>query len=123
MTFLHSSMASSCVVQLQKTGHVSSNSATEFSAKAKASELQRAIRKRYEMAVLDLIHGGAYRNAAGNGAIATFVANIRDNMARRAVYRQTLRELNELSNRDLADLGLNRGAIRSVAYEAAWGAK
>lgn len=75
------------------------------------------------MAVLDLIHGGAYRGAAGNGAIATFVANIRDNMARRAVYRQTLRELNELSNRDLADLGLNRGAVRSVAYEAAWGSK
>ncbi|WP_017998557.1 DUF1127 domain-containing protein [Paracoccus sp. N5] len=75
------------------------------------------------MAVLDLIHSGSHRNAAGHGAIATFVANVRDNMARRSVYRQTLRELNQLSNRDLADLGLNRGAIRGVAYEAAWGAK
>ncbi|GEK68133.1 MULTISPECIES: DUF1127 domain-containing protein [Paracoccus] len=76
------------------------------------------------MAVLDLIHGGMHRNdIAGNGAIAKFVANVRENMARRAVYRQTLRELGELSNRDLADLGLNRGNIRSVAYEAAWGKK
>jgi uncharacterized protein YjiS (DUF1127 family) len=75
------------------------------------------------MAVLDLIHSGSHRTAAGNGVIATLMGNVRDSMARRAVYRQTLRELNDLSNRDLADLGLNRGVIRSVAYEAAWGAK
>ena len=75
------------------------------------------------MAVLDLIHSGSHRNTADNGAIASFVANVRDTIARRSVYRQTLRELNELSNRDLAELGLNRGAIRGVAYEAAWGAK
>ncbi|RDW12956.1 DUF1127 domain-containing protein [Paracoccus thiocyanatus] len=73
------------------------------------------------MAVLDLIHGGAHRG--NNGAIAKFVSDLRDHLARRAVYRQTMRELGELSNRELADLGLNRGAIRSVAYEAAWGAK
>ncbi|QFQ86354.1 DUF1127 domain-containing protein [Paracoccus kondratievae] len=76
------------------------------------------------MAVLDLIHGGMHRNAArGNGAIAKFVAGLRENMARRAVYRQTLRELGELSDRELADLGLNRSNLRGVAYEAAWGAK
>ncbi|QRZ13475.1 DUF1127 domain-containing protein [Paracoccus methylovorus] len=76
------------------------------------------------MAVLDLIHGGTHRNGiAGNGAIAKFVANARDYMARRAVYRQTLRELADLSTRELDDLGLNRSNIRSVAYEAAWGTK
>ena len=32
-------------------------------------------------------------------------------------YRQTLSELASLSNRDLADLGLCRTQIRSVAYE------
>lgn len=30
-------------------------------------------------------------------------------------YRQTVKELSALSNRELADLGLSRGDIRSVA--------
>jgi uncharacterized protein YjiS (DUF1127 family) len=37
------------------------------------------------------------------------------------VYRQTLRELQDLSPRELADLGLNRSTLRSVALEAAYG--
>ncbi|WP_347268281.1 DUF1127 domain-containing protein [Paracoccus sp. (in: a-proteobacteria)] len=74
------------------------------------------------MAVLDLIHTGSHRNQ-GNGAIAKFVADLRDHMARRAVYRQTVHELDALSDRELADLGLSRAAIRSTAAEAAWGAK
>ncbi|MGB0440129.1 MAG: DUF1127 domain-containing protein [Primorskyibacter sp.] len=39
--------------------------------------------------------------------------------ARRATYAQTLRELRALSDRDLADLGLNRSMLRGVALEAA----
>ena len=74
------------------------------------------------MAVLVLNQGTA-RNEAGNGRIAKFVADARDYMARRSVYRQTLRELNDLTDRDLADLGMCRSNIRSVAYDAAWGAK
>ena len=38
-----------------------------------------------------------------------------------AAYRTTLNELSSLSGRELADLGLNRSTIRSVAYEAAYG--
>ncbi len=38
-------------------------------------------------------------------------------------YRQTVRELNALTNRDLADLGINRAMIGRLAHEAAWGAK
>ena len=74
------------------------------------------------MAVLVLNQGNVSKEA-GNGRIAKFVADLRDNMARRSVYRQTMRELNELSDRDLSDLGMCRANIRSVAYEAAWGAK
>lgn len=37
------------------------------------------------------------------------------------VYRQTLNELQALSDRELADLGLSRSALRSVALEAAYG--
>jgi len=36
-------------------------------------------------------------------------------------YRRTLAELSALSNRDLADLGLSRSAIRNVALEAGYG--
>jgi uncharacterized protein YjiS (DUF1127 family) len=74
------------------------------------------------MAVL-VLNQGTVRNQAGQGRIAKFLADARDYMARRSVYRQTLRELNELTERDLADLGMSRSNIRSVAYDAAWGVK
>lgn len=74
------------------------------------------------MAVL-VLNQSTVRNQAPAGRIAKFMADARDYMARRSVYRQTLRELNELTDRDLSDLGMSRANIRSVAYDAAWGAK
>jgi uncharacterized protein YjiS (DUF1127 family) len=41
--------------------------------------------------------------------------------AQQRVYRETVRELSRLSNRDLADLGLNRSMIGDIAREAAFG--
>ncbi|MDT1063477.1 DUF1127 domain-containing protein [Paracoccus sp. CPCC 101403] len=72
------------------------------------------------MAVLDLNQGAAQR---GEGRFGNLFADLRDYLARRALFRQTVRELNDLSGRELADLGINRSMIRSVAYEAAWGSK
>ncbi len=46
-------------------------------------------------------------------------ASFQDYRARRKLFRQTYRELNELSNRELADLGINRSMIRRLAFEAA----
>ena len=40
---------------------------------------------------------------------------------RRRVYMQTVTELDALSDRDLADLGLHRSLIRAVAKDAAYG--
>lgn len=40
---------------------------------------------------------------------------------KRATYRRTMRELSDLSNRELADLGLHRSGIRRVALESAYG--
>lgn len=37
------------------------------------------------------------------------------------LYRRTLDELRELSNRELADLGLNRSMLRRAAFEAVYG--
>ena len=45
---------------------------------------------------------------------------LREQMATRAIYRATVAELNTLSARDLADLGIHRSSIRSIAYEAAY---
>ena len=38
-------------------------------------------------------------------------------------YRRTLDELSMLTRRELADLGLNRSMLQSVAREAAYGTK
>ena len=46
---------------------------------------------------------------------------LRDHIARRRVFRKTLSELNALSTRELADLGINPGMVRSIAFEAAYG--
>ncbi len=46
--------------------------------------------------------------------LATAIANYR-------LYRRTLAELGQLSNRELRDLGLSRFVIREVAYDAIYG--
>jgi uncharacterized protein YjiS (DUF1127 family) len=63
-------------------------------------------------------------------ATATFgqrLAELRDAAAQSysnwRVYRRTLNELNELSNRELADLGMNASMIKRIALEAAYGDK
>ena len=41
--------------------------------------------------------------------------------SKRAIYGRTLRELESLSSRDLADLGIARAMIPQLAREAAYG--
>lgn len=48
-----------------------------------------------------------------------FLDRIREARKAREVYLQTYNELSVLSDRDLADLGISRASIRSVAREAA----
>lgn len=55
------------------------------------------------------------------GGFTALKAKFSEALARRKVYRQTLTELRSLSNRELADLGLNHSMITRVAYEAAYG--
>ncbi|WP_424941821.1 DUF1127 domain-containing protein [Aliiroseovarius crassostreae] len=51
--------------------------------------------------------------------IARF-ADLKDAMAKRAIYRETVKELNALSTRELDDLGIARGEIQHIAYKAAY---
>ena len=55
--------------------------------------------------------------------ISEFRANLAAASAQRKMYTQTVNELNALSNRDLADLGLSRSMINGIAYETAYGVK
>ncbi len=52
---------------------------------------------------------------------AGIVKSIRLAAQRRAIYEQTVRELNGLTNRELADLGIARLNIQDVARVAAYG--
>ncbi|WP_372605039.1 DUF1127 domain-containing protein [Actibacterium sp.] len=59
-----------------------------------------------------------------HSAFGDFVRRVvdvaRDELKRRRIYTQTMRELSSLSDRELADLGLTRSMIRSLAIEAAY---
>jgi uncharacterized protein YjiS (DUF1127 family) len=51
--------------------------------------------------------------------LAAFRAWLGESRRTRAIYRQTIDELSALSDRELADLGLHRSQIRTVAQQAA----
>ena len=48
--------------------------------------------------------------------VKSAAADFKAYRAKRAVYNETVRELSSLSNRELADLGVNRSNINSIAY-------
>ena len=43
------------------------------------------------------------------------MSSLSNYMQRRAVYKRTVNELSSLTDRELADLGIHRGMIRSIA--------
>jgi len=52
--------------------------------------------------------------------VRAVIADVVDRAARRKLYRTTIEELNNLSGRELADLGIHRSEIKRIAYEAAY---
>lgn len=63
------------------------------------------------------------KQTATHSSVLTWIggvwADYREAVRRRAIYRQTFSELNALSNRELADLGLHRSMLRRIAWTAA----
>ncbi len=53
--------------------------------------------------------------------VAGLVNSVKVSLQRRRIYAQTVRELNALSTRELADLGIHRAMITRMAQEAAYG--
>ncbi len=54
--------------------------------------------------------------------IQSALADLREHRTRRALYRRTVNELEVLSDRDLADLGISRFSISDLARKHAFGA-
>lgn len=50
-----------------------------------------------------------------------FRAAAAEKAAKRKVYRDTVQELSNLTNRELADLGIGRSSIKGLATVAAYG--
>jgi len=53
--------------------------------------------------------------------ITGLVAGVQERAANYRVYTRTLKELGDLSDRELNDLGVSRTTIKAVAYEAVYG--
>lgn len=71
------------------------------------------------MSALDTL--STHDDAGVSRRIAHWAAGFPAGWRRRAEYRRTVRELQGLTNRELADIGLTRGEIRQVASTAVGG--
>lgn len=49
------------------------------------------------------------------------IAGWKETYATRQIYRQTVKELNGLTDRELSDLGIGRSSIRFIARMAVYG--
>ena len=50
--------------------------------------------------------------------MARAIVHVRKEMMKHKAYRETYNELSKLSNKELADIGIARGEIHSIAMEA-----
>lgn len=60
-------------------------------------------------------------SAPFRGFFVSIAASLGDRAHRYSLYRKTLVELSRLSDRELADIGVGRAAIETIAREHAYG--
>lgn len=65
-------------------------------------------------------YGNATATVGLRDRLTARLHGVRADYAKWRIYRTTVNELSALTNRDLADLGLSRSMISSIAYEAAY---
>ncbi len=97
-------------MQLQQRVHVIGNGASDGANEPKDETRKMAYSTATRGAHIGLVD-----------RIAAFLTALRDSRQRYRMYRQTVRELSVLSDRELNDLGLHRSAIDAIALEAAYG--
>ena len=54
-------------------------------------------------------------------ALNTYRTERAERLANERMYRRTLSELSSLSPREMADIGISRDQVESIAHEAAFG--
>lgn len=55
-----------------------------------------------------------------NNRFGGFISGVSSRFAQYRTYRKTLEELESLTDRELADMGIARHSIRAIAYQAAY---
>ena len=55
--------------------------------------------------------------------LGTIAKSVKLALHRRRLFNQTVRELNALTDRELADLGIHGSMIKDIAKQAAYGTK
>ncbi len=108
MHFLHGSIERTAIVQMQHLPHLEVN-------ETKYTQTNQGI---IHMAYATHIHTGILN--APRARLAAMFDTMRSGLARRKIYNKTLAELQALGDRDLADLGLDRSMLHSIAYGAAY---
>lgn len=63
------------------------------------------------------------QNAHGAAGFAAAVESLARRFSQYRLYRRTLAEMEELSDRERSDLGFSRQSSRAAAYEAVYGAR
>ena len=110
MHILHSSNAETTIVQLQ-------HNHTSWSQQQGRSRCVLNNMSSKMSTYTETFFGGTSLTSG----FAAFRANVAEKAAKRKIYRTTMSELQNLSNRDLADLGISRSMIKGIALEAAYG--
>ncbi|MFT4792405.1 MAG: hypothetical protein ACJAVR_001416 [Paracoccaceae bacterium] len=73
------------------------------------------------MAVFSTDHIANAPETGHRGTFADWTADLRARFAKWRLYRRTMRELGDLSNAELADMGMARPGIPFVAWHAVYG--
>lgn len=68
----------------------------------------------------DMVYHYDFARSEATG-FAGFMARLLKSFADHRAFRQTLTELDALSDRELADLGITRLSIREIAHESVYG--
>ena len=105
------------IVQPQQLPHLCLNSVKAGNIRPKRKD--KTIQAR--LTIMAFVNTTRAAQPAFGDRFAAVLETLRTAMARRAIYRQTVRELRALSDKDLGDLGIHRSEIRRMAIEAAYG--
>lgn len=105
---LHSSIEQLCIVQSQQSPILRVEAVKSGTAAAERTN---------GMSIVNDINRGV---AAPNNRLAGIFGGVSHRWSQYKTYRKTLDELESLTDRELADLGITRLQLRSIAYKAAY---